>query len=185
MTHHPRNVLLRISVKGSSFRTYFANVFMVLFAMRFLPGTHGIAIINTSPDPGILPTFQCVRILEFATPVCEDQGERGGKGSSPYGMFDGIKNSFHMTGLFAVHKVSHHTADRRYLESYTIWLESVRLNSALAWNLLFHSSPLFGTGIPIDKWNDMIYHMYIHMNIQNGGNIDGCKICGACGRHAE
>jgi len=81
---------------------------MVLFAMRFLPGTHGIAIINTSPDPGVLPTFQCVRILEFATPVCEDQGESGGKGSSPYGMFDGIKNGFHMTGLFAVHKVSHH-----------------------------------------------------------------------------
>ena len=46
MAHHQSDVFLRVVIKGGAFRAYFTDIFMVFLTMRFLPGTHRIAIIN-------------------------------------------------------------------------------------------------------------------------------------------
>ena len=69
MAHHQSDVFLRVVIKGGAFRAYFTDIFMVFLTMRFLPGTHRIAIINACTNQVFLSAFQCGRIPEFTTSV--------------------------------------------------------------------------------------------------------------------
>ena len=102
MAHHPVDVVLCVAVKGRAFGTYFADIFVILLAMGFLPGTHWITIIKTGTDEVILPTFQSIRGLKFPAPVSQDQGKYRSKGKRPDGMLNGVKHGFHMAGFFTV-----------------------------------------------------------------------------------
>ena len=69
MAHHAINVILRIAVKGGPFRADLSYIFMILLAMRFLPGTHRITVVNAGTDYVINAALQDVRMSEFSAPV--------------------------------------------------------------------------------------------------------------------
>ena len=72
MAHHQSDVFLRVVIKGGAFRAYFTDIFMVFLTMRFLPGTHRIAIINACTNQVFLSAFQCGRIPEFTKENTEE-----------------------------------------------------------------------------------------------------------------
>ena len=108
MAHHQSDVFLRVVIKGGAFRAYFTDIFMVFLTMRFLPGTHRIAIINACTNQVFLSAFQCGRFrnsppLSVRTKENTEENEKVPKERSIE-----YKNGFYMTDLFTVEKVGHH-----------------------------------------------------------------------------
>ena len=69
MAHHQRDIPLGIAIKRGSLRADLADIFMILLAMRFLPQTHRVTIVNAGPDDIFRAGFQSIRIGKLSATI--------------------------------------------------------------------------------------------------------------------
>ena len=69
MAHHAIDIILGVVIKGCPFRADLSYVFMILLAMRFLPGAHRVTVVDAGTDYIIHTALQYVRMSEFPSPV--------------------------------------------------------------------------------------------------------------------
>lgn len=111
MAHHEGDISLGEAVKGClPLGADLADILMVLFAMRLLPGGHRVAVVYAGAHCIADAALKGVGMSEFAAPVSEYEGHGIAEQVGANGSFYPVKDSLYACGFLGLQEPGHHEA---------------------------------------------------------------------------